>query len=443
MRLLGRRGLLLMLLIHDRYELGPLLGSGAMADVFEAYDHRLQRRVAIKQLRDEALVAGGLGPDARSRFAHEARAGARLTHPNAAAIYDYGADDHPPFLVMELVDGPTLASAVRRRGPLPLPDALSIADQVLAALGAAHALGIVHRDVKPANIMLAGDGVVKLVDFGVAKSVGPTADGDATATGLVVGTPRYLAPEQRLGDPATPRSDLYAVGLVLRGMLTGTAPDANLGEQRPGLPPFVHAAIERALAPDPAARFPSSEAMRDALRRAPGDDTVASDVVDPTRTAVVPVLEPVTTRQPSRGGRARWFVATVAVAALVVGGFALAGTAGDTNAKTGAVAAAPSTVPSTAATTTTAPSPPTTVALRATTLPELASLLTSGAYGSASGDLLDELQRSLEHLDRKGHRAQKLQEQIAAWVAAGELDPRVGSLASALLQTSVSADPGD
>jgi eukaryotic-like serine/threonine-protein kinase len=451
-----------MLRTLDRYEIGPLLGSGAMADVFEAYDPRLRRRVAVKILKVDGLDAAG-----RARFEREALAGAQLAHPNAAAIYDYAAEAHPPFLVMELVDGPTLAQHVERVGRLDPTEAVSIAAQVLGALEAAHNLGIVHRDVKPSNVILAGDGTAKLVDFGIAKSMEPRLGeaADMTATGLVVGTPKYLAPEQLYGAPATPRSDLYAAGLVLYELLAGVAAFApattpvahhrtsipDLRAVRPGLPPALYATVDRSLADDPAERFTDAATMRAALAAGvEGESTVALDALDPTRTAVVPVVPMLAGSRPGHTRRARpgrWVVAAALVVAIVAGGILVAASGGDEDPSTDAVASEPSTIPSTIPpTTTTVSPPPTTAALQAASISDLLGLLaaTPGAYGSAAEDLARDLERLLEHPDKHGRDVDRLRESIDAWVANGELDPRVGALVGVLLdqQTTFDVGPG-
>jgi eukaryotic-like serine/threonine-protein kinase len=268
-----------MTVLADRYELAETLGSGGMARVVAAYDRRLDRRVAVKLVRDD-LVAD---PVSRERLLREARAAARLHHPNSVAVHDAGEVDGHAYVVMELVEGPSLADRLRERGALTPAEAVTIAASVLEALQAAHARGLVHRDVKPSNVLLPADGGVKLADFGIAKAL-DDATSSLTATGMVIGTPRYLAPEQAAGEPATVASDLYALGAVLFECLTGRPPfDAEsplaiaLAHQRepvpavrehaPEVPPALAAAVQRALAKEPGNRFADAAAMRDALRR--------------------------------------------------------------------------------------------------------------------------------------------------------------------------------
>jgi eukaryotic-like serine/threonine-protein kinase len=271
--------------LAGRYELGPKLGSGGMATVYEAHDELLDRAVAVKLLRSEALSEH----TARQRFAAEARAAASLTHPHAVAVYDVSSGDEQPFIVMELVRGRTLED-VLDEGRLDVAQAVAVGSQILTALHAAHRRGIVHRDVKPANILLP-DGVVptrpeqlpgvKLADFGIAKAVTDATVG-LTTVGQVIGTPKYLSPEQVKGERATPKSDLYATGVVLYEMLAGQPPfdrDSALSlalahredeppplrDLRPDLNPAVVALVHRALAKDPADRPADADEMREAL----------------------------------------------------------------------------------------------------------------------------------------------------------------------------------
>ena len=201
--------------LRDRYVLESLLGSGGMADVHRATDTTLERSVAVKVLRD---VAGD--ESARHRFVAEARTLAGLSHRNLVTVLDagIGEDDDRPFLVMELVEGRSLADALED-GPLTPEDAAAVGAQVAAALTYAHGRGVVHRDVKPGNVLLGGDGRVKLADFGIARLLGDTAR--HTRTGTAIGTAAYLAPEQVRGEDVTGAADTYALGLVLLEALTG------------------------------------------------------------------------------------------------------------------------------------------------------------------------------------------------------------------------------
>ena len=266
-------------LLVGRYRLGHLLGRGGMAEVYDAYDERLHRVVAVKLLRPDMAA----DPDVRSRFEVEARSAACLSHPNVVGVFDTGEDSGTPFIVMERLPGETLADRVAA-GPVEQSWLRRAAGDVLGALGAAHAAGLVHRDVKPGNILIGEDGCAKVADFGIAKSVEGVAD--LTGTGLLVGTPAYLAPERLAGRPATEQSDLYALGVVLYEALAGTKPfdgqnavaTANavmhddprpLLEVRPDVDPVLAAAIERAMAKDPARRPGSAREMARDLRDPP------------------------------------------------------------------------------------------------------------------------------------------------------------------------------
>jgi hypothetical protein len=283
--------------LADRYRLGELLGRGGMADVYEAVDTRLGRPVAVKMLRP-AMAAR---PDVRRRFEDEAKAAARLSHPNVVAVFDTGEDDGTPWIVMERLSGETLAHRMAEAdGPLPTDWVLRMAGDVLLALRAAHAAGIVHRDVKPGNILFSDEGCAKVADFGIAKSV--EAVGDATTAGILLGTPRYLSPERVEGRPSTMSSDLYAMGVILYETLSGrqafegdtpvataynvqhTTPEP-LAVLRPDLPVALTALVDRAMQRDPSARFASASEMAAAveaartidLTDAPGAGDVGAD----------------------------------------------------------------------------------------------------------------------------------------------------------------------
>ena len=260
--------------LGGRYVIGARLGGGGMAIVYRAVDERLHRDVAVKVL--DAMR--GADRDQRARFEIEARAAASITHPNVVAVHDFGIDGVPPnivpYIVMECLPGRTLADELRA-GPLPAARTVAVLEDILAALGAAHAKGVLHRDIKPGNVLLDEGGRVKLADFGIAR----VAPGDLTLTGMVMGTPAYLAPERVAGRPATVRSDLYAVGVLGYEALAGVRPfDGDspialahaihagdprpLSELRPDLPSTLTAPIMRALATDPADRPQSADEFR-------------------------------------------------------------------------------------------------------------------------------------------------------------------------------------
>jgi serine/threonine protein kinase len=201
----------------DRYEVGRLLGAGGMAEVFEGRDRLLARRVAIKVLQAQFAR----DPSFLIRFKREAQAAASLSHPNIVGVYDTGTEDGTHFIVMEYVDGRTLKDVIRAEGPLYPERAAEICADVCSALVAAHARGLIHRDIKPGNVMLTPEGKVKVMDFGIARA---TTSETITQTAAVVGTAQYISPEQAQGQTVDYRSDLYSVGCCLYEMLTGTVP---------------------------------------------------------------------------------------------------------------------------------------------------------------------------------------------------------------------------
>jgi hypothetical protein len=259
--------------LAGRYRRDELVSSGAAGQVWRARDLLLERNVAVKLLRPDA--AGD--PEARARFRAEARNASRLSHPGVAQVYDFGEDGSPdsPFLVMELVDGPSLAE-VLAAGPLDPGPTMDVIAQVGDGLHAAHSAGLVHRDIKPANLLITGDGQVKITDFGIA-SVAWGAP--STATGILLGTPAYLAPERATGRAATPASDLYSLGVVGYECLTGAPPfrgpalqvaEAHVRHPFPALPttvPAEVAALVTALtAKDPRHRPGSARAVAERAR---------------------------------------------------------------------------------------------------------------------------------------------------------------------------------
>jgi serine/threonine protein kinase len=212
--------------VAGRYRLGARLGSGAMGIVWQAHDDRLHRTVAVKQL----LLAPGLTPaqadEAHRRSMREGRIAARLSHPNAITVYDVAEHDGQPWLIMEYLPSRSLATVISEQGPLPPEEVARIGAQVASALVAAHAAGIVHRDVKPANVLLGDDGTVKITDFGISRAVG---DVTVTATGMLAGTPAYLAPEVAKGREPTASSDVFSLGSTVYTAVEGHSP-FGLGE---------------------------------------------------------------------------------------------------------------------------------------------------------------------------------------------------------------------
>jgi serine/threonine-protein kinase len=262
-------------LIGGRYRLIAPLGEGGMATLWRAMDEQLDREVAVKLLRPQF----GNDPGFTARFKQEARSAGSLSHPNIVSVYDYGTDAETggQFIVMQLIDGEDLAAILKKNGPLKVDDAVRIAIGVASALEAAHRRGIVHRDVKPGNILIDHD--VKVTDFGIARAV---AEASMTVTGTTLGSVHYFSPEQARGDEVTGQSDVYALGIVLYEMLTGRRPfegDSAAGVAlkrltEDPLPPTVHgpvppglsAIVMRALEREPAKRFPDAGAFAEALR---------------------------------------------------------------------------------------------------------------------------------------------------------------------------------
>ncbi|MFJ9416858.1 protein kinase [Streptomyces sp. NPDC101227] len=282
-----------------RYQLRDLLGAGGMASVHLAYDSVLDREVAIKTLHTEL----GREQAFRERFRREAQSVAKLTHTNIVSVYDSGEDELDggmvPYIIMEYVSGQPLRSEldndIAQHGAMPTEKALKITADVLAALEASHEMGLVHRDIKPGNVMMTKRNVVKVMDFGIARAMqsGVTS---MTQTGMVVGTPQYLSPEQALGRGVDARSDLYSVGVMLFELLTGQLPFdadsplaiayAHVQEEPPvpssinrSLPPAVDALVARALKKNPNERFPTSEAMRDECLRVAGSGQAGSPLI--------------------------------------------------------------------------------------------------------------------------------------------------------------------
>jgi serine/threonine-protein kinase len=355
-------------LFADRYRLERRLGVGGMATVQLAFDTRLERYVAVK------LLAEHLAEDSAfvSRFRREALAAARLVHPNIVQVFDFGSESSSgrQFIVMEFVDGHSCAEILRDRGPLGPRDAVDILAQACRGLDYAHRNGVVHRDVKPGNLLRNTDGVVKLADFGIAKAA---EQSDITKVGSVLGTAAYLSPEQARGEPAGPASDLYALGVVAYQLMAGRLPyeaasltdlarlqesgaPEPLNELARDVPPALAAVVLRALARDPERRYADAAEMEDALRdglagvgpatedleatRAlPAEDTTRmltgtrqTGALPPARRRLQPIDEPprrtppprpaprrAPTPQRERGGAGKW-IALVVVLLVIAGG---------------------------------------------------------------------------------------------------------------------------
>ncbi|MFD9338239.1 protein kinase [Streptomyces sp. NPDC060028] len=288
-------------LARGRYQLRDLLGEGGMAAVYLAYDTALDRQVAIKTLHTEL----GREQSFRERFRREAQAVAKLSHTNIVSVFDTGEDEFDgslmPYIVMEYVEGQPLGSVLQsdiaQYGAMPADKALKVTADVLAALETSHEMGLVHRDIKPGNVMMTKRGVVKVMDFGIARAMqsGVTS---MTQTGMVVGTPQYLSPEQALGRGVDARSDLYSVGIMLFQLLTGRIPfdaDSPLAiayahvQEEPVAPssinravtPAMDALVARALKKNPNERFPTAAAMQDEVARVLGAGQTGAPVIVP------------------------------------------------------------------------------------------------------------------------------------------------------------------
>jgi serine/threonine-protein kinase len=298
----------------SRYAVERTLGKGGMATVELAEDTELRRKVAVKRLAASVAEDDVL----QKRFFREARVAAALSHPNLVAVYDAGEEDGLPYIVMEYVEGETLADLLARTGPMQPERAVEHLLQVCAGLERAHAAGLVHRDIKPQNVLIRNDGVVKIADFGIARMLEGT---QLTEAGTVLGTAAYLAPEQASGAPVTTAADIYSLGAVAYELLSGRTPyefeslaDLALEQRQPprpldGVPPELEQAVLRALAFKPADRPRSASEF--ARELAPSDTTAVTEVMAPARTLHI-----------SR--RALLAIAALVAAGLLAGGLALA-----------------------------------------------------------------------------------------------------------------------
>jgi serine/threonine protein kinase len=299
------------------YQIQFRLGGGGMGEVWRARDTRSGREVAIKVISPQA--AGD--PDLLSRFLSEAKAASALDHPNILTVHEVGESPSGPYIVMEFVDGGTVRSLLND-GPLPVAQAVDIAMQAADGVASAHGAGIVHRDLKPENLMITSGGVVKILDFGLARSLRPedAADGGRTAAGMIVGTAAYVSPEQLRGEKATERSDVFALGVVLFEMATGENPFQRsnpiemfsailrddpppLGERARDAPEELTRTVHRALAKRPEDRHPTARELAEDLR------SIHALTAPPPRVEIAP--------EPSAPAASRYIVAVGLIAVLV------------------------------------------------------------------------------------------------------------------------------
>ncbi len=285
--------------LAQRYELGDRLGVGGMSTVLEAFDRRLERHVAVKLLAEHLAE----DPQFVSRFRREALSAARLVHPNVVQVFDFGLDEPTGrhYIVMELVRGRSGAELLREEGRLSVAEATDLVAQSCLGLDYAHRNGVVHRDVKPGNLLRSTEGVVKLADFGIAKAAA-SMDSQITQVGSVLGTASYLAPEQARGEEAGPRADLYALGVVTYQLLSGRLPyeaasltELALKQQReapawlheldPAIPLVLSEAVDRALSLDQDERPQSAGAMREEILAGARGATAGPDETSATRIA--------------------------------------------------------------------------------------------------------------------------------------------------------------
>jgi hypothetical protein len=325
--------------IHDRFRLEERIGSGGMSTVYRAFDETLERWVAIKLLHSEIASQ----PDQLERFRREARVVARLSHPNVVAVIDAGEDDGRPYIVFQYVEGETLKERIKRQGRLPVGEAAAYAIEIGRALAAAHAERLVHRDVKPQNVLIDRGGSAKVTDFGIARSM--ELDG-LTMPGRVLGTTDYVSPEQALGEKVTPQSDLYSLGVCLFEMLSGEVPyraDTHVGVamkhvkepmpdvsgRRPEVSASLAAVVEHATAKETRNRYATAEQMVAELEQSLAIEAARSGEATGEATTVLKGLGQTADFVPLRLRNPARYVAA-ALLAVALTALAVAGLAGNT-----------------------------------------------------------------------------------------------------------------
>jgi serine/threonine protein kinase len=317
--------------LSGRYKLEAKLGSGGMSTVYLARDGTLDRQVAVKVMHREMSEQ----PDQLERFRQEARAVAKISHPNVVAVIDAGEDGGHPYIVFEYVEGETLKQRIARVGALETQEALAYAIEIARGLTVAHARNMVHRDIKPQNVLIDAEGRAKLTDFGISRQL--EQDG-MTATGRVLGTTDYVAPEQAMGHPVDPRSDIYSLGVVLYEMLVGQVPfhaDSQVGVamkhvneelpdvqvRRPDISAAAALVVERATAKEPAARYQDVGAMIDDLSTALEVEAARAGSTTGEATSILQAVPPAKRKLSSR---TRWSWLAIALLILVGGGAVVA-----------------------------------------------------------------------------------------------------------------------
>ena len=460
-----------------RYELGPRLGAGGMAGVYQATDQVLDRTVAVKVLGPPY----DQDPDFVDQFRHEARMAAGLGHPNVVAIFDSASEGDLHYIVMEYVQGQTLAELLRRHGRLPPGLAAEVAHRVCLALEAAHERGLVHRDIKPANVMVDQAGLVKVMDFGIAKAAAATTTTMLNSAGQLLGTAPYLSPEQAQGRPVDGRSDLYALGCVLYELLTGTppfrghSPLAVVAQQvsEPPEPPShrnsevgaeLDAVVLTALAKQPSQRYQTAEAMGQDLARMvrdrggpvplrPAADPAGGPFGSPATPSASATTAVIAGRAVRAGARRpgwnRWALPAgallVVVVAVAVAVWSLRSGGGTVQPQAGP----PSTALS-AATTTTAPAQPTTTATTqaqssvSVAMANLTEVITTGQrqgmIDQGGEDLLhqaEDVVRAVQegHADDARKKFEELEHKADELIDEGKISPQaVGAVRQALAQ---------